>query len=67
MPVGSGSVINGTLSGRNLSFDLDTPDFHQAGSVSGTSMSGTAEWTIDFGLPVGVVTLNGNWGAAKQQ
>lgn len=68
VPVGSGSVVNGTVSGRNLSFDLDTPDFHQAGSVSvsGTSMSGTAEWTLDFGIPVGVVTLNGNWEAAKQ-
>lgn len=66
IPVGSGSVINGTLSGGNLSFDLDTPDFHHTGSVSGTSMSGTAQWTMDFGIPVGVVTLNGSWGAAKQ-
>jgi hypothetical protein len=66
IPVGSGLVINGTLSGRNLSFDLDTPDFHQAGIVSGTSMSGTAQWTMDFGIPRGVVTLNGNWTAAKQ-
>jgi hypothetical protein len=66
MPVGSGSVIHGTVSGSNLSFDLDSPDFHHTGSLSGTSMSGTAEWTIDFGLPVGVVTLNGNWEAAKQ-
>lgn len=58
--------MNGTVSGENLSFDLDTPDFHFAGSVSGTSMSGTAEWTVDFGLPVGVVTLNGTWSAAEQ-
>lgn len=66
MSVGSGSVVNGTLSGRNLSFDLDTPDFRLEGNVSGTSMSGTAEWTFDFGLPVGVVTLTGNWEAGKQ-
>jgi hypothetical protein len=59
-------VINGSLSGTSLSFDLDTPDFHHEGSVSGASMSGTAEWTMDFGIPVGVVTLTGTWAAAKQ-
>lgn len=66
VPVGTGSVVNGTLSGTSLSFDLDTPDFHHEGVVSGTSMSGTAQWTLDFGLPVGQVTLNGTWEAAKQ-
>ena len=65
-PVGSGTVINGQVSGNNISFDLDTPDFHHTGSVSGTSMSGTASWTFDFGDPTGVVTLNGNWGAERQ-
>jgi hypothetical protein len=66
VPVGSGSVINGTVSGTNVSFDLDTPDFHFVGGVSGNSMSGTAEWTVDFGIPAGEVTLNGTWQAAKQ-
>jgi hypothetical protein len=59
-------VVNGTLSGRNLSFDLDTPDFHFTGSVTGTSMAGTAQWTMDFGIPIGVATLNGDWEASKQ-
>jgi hypothetical protein len=66
VPVGSGSVVNGTLSGRNLSFDLGTPDFHFSGAVTGTSMAGTAQWTMDFGIPIGVATLNGNWVASKQ-
>ncbi|HEU4680291.1 MAG TPA: hypothetical protein VFS51_01015 [Gemmatimonadales bacterium] len=66
VPIGTGSVINGTVSGTNLSFDLDTPEFHHEGSVSGSSMSGTAEWIIDFGLPAGEVTLNGTWEAEKQ-
>jgi hypothetical protein len=66
VPVGTGSVVNGTLSGTSLSFDLDTPDFHHEGVVSGTSMSGTAQWTLDFGIPVGEVTLNGTWEATKQ-
>lgn len=66
LPVGSGSVINDTLNGRNLSFDLGTPDFHFTGTVTGTSMAGTAHWTMDFGIPIGVATLNGNWVASKQ-
>jgi hypothetical protein len=64
--IGSGSVINGQVNGSNLSFDLDTPDFHHTGTVSESSMSGTARWTIDFGSPIGVVELNGNWGASQQ-
>jgi hypothetical protein len=66
VPIGSGSVINGTVSGSTISFDLDTPDFHHEGSVSGNSMSGTVEWVIDFGLPSGEVTLNGTWEAERQ-
>jgi hypothetical protein len=65
-PVGSGSVVNGQINGNSLSFDLDTPDFHQIGTITGNSLSGTAQWRVDFGAPTGVVTLNGNWGAAKQ-
>lgn len=63
--IGSGTVLNGTLNGNSVSMDLDTPDFHLTGTVSGTSMSGTARWVIDFGQPTGVVTLDGNWGAAR--
>lgn len=65
-PFGSGTVINGTVSGSDVSFDIDTPDQHFTGTASSTSMSGTTRWNIDLGAPTGVVTLNGNWGAAKQ-
>jgi hypothetical protein len=61
-----GTVVNGTVDGNAVAFDLDTQDFHHTGSVSGNSMSGTARWTFDFGGSVGVVVLNGNWAAAKQ-
>jgi hypothetical protein len=64
--VGTGTVKNGKVSGKSVSFDLDTPAFHHSGSVSGVTMSGTAEWTYDFGLPMGEVTLVGSWSAAKQ-
>ena len=62
----SGSLRNGTVDGNNVSFDIDTPDSHFSGTVSGTSMFGTGRWRIDFGTPNGVVTLDGNWEAAKQ-
>jgi hypothetical protein len=65
-PIGSGLVVNGEVDGNNVSFDLDTPDFHQTGNVDGTSISGNARWRFDFGPPTGVITLNGNWAAAKQ-
>ena len=61
-----GTVINGTVEGNSITFDLDTPDAHQTGTVSGNSMSGTARWRLDLGAPIGVLTLNGNWGAARQ-
>jgi hypothetical protein len=61
-----GVVVNGSVDGNAVEFDLDTQDFHHTGSVSGSSMSGTARWTFDFGGSIGVVVLNGNWAAAKQ-
>jgi hypothetical protein len=61
-----GSIVNGTVNGNSIQFDLDTQDFHHTGTVNGSSMSGTARWTFDLGGTIGVVTLNGNWSAAKQ-
>ncbi|MGH7497722.1 MAG: hypothetical protein ACREL3_02600 [Gemmatimonadales bacterium] len=61
-----GTIVNGTVDGNAVVFDLDTQDFHQTGSVAGNSMSGTARWTIDLGGSSGIVVLNGNWSAAKQ-
>jgi len=61
----SGSVVNGSVSGNTVNFDLDTQDFHHTGTLNGNSMSGTATWTFDLGAPVGEVTLSGNWSASK--
>jgi hypothetical protein len=67
LPVNTGSVINGQVTGNQVSFDLGTQDFHHEGTVSGTtSMSGDATWTIDFGPSVGSVTLTGTWAATRQ-
>jgi autotransporter translocation and assembly factor TamB len=65
-PFPSGAIVNGTINGNTVAFDLDTPDQHQAGTVSGTSMSGTATWKFNLGAPYGEVTLAGNWSATKQ-
>ena len=64
--VAQGTVVNGTVNGNSVQFDLDTQDLHLTGGVNGNSMSGTARWSIDFGGDIGVVTLNGNWSAARQ-
>jgi hypothetical protein len=61
-----GIIVNGTIDGNAVTFDMDTQDFHQTGSVAGTSMSGTARWTFDLGGSIGIVVLNRNWAAAKQ-
>jgi hypothetical protein len=61
-----GAIASGTIDGNAVAFDLDTQDFHHTGSVSGSSMSGTARWTFDLGGSTGVVVLNGNWSAVKQ-
>jgi hypothetical protein len=65
-PVGSGPIVNGTVGGSgSVAFDFETSDFHLSGTISGTSMSGTATLKVDAGAPVGVVTLTGNWGASR--
>ena len=63
---GSGTIINGTVNGSAVSFNADTPDSRFSGTVSGNSMSGQGTERIDLGAPVGVITLSGSWGAAKQ-
>ena len=65
IPIGSGTILNGSINGTRVSMDLDTPKFHLTGNVSGNSMSGTAHLEIDYGQPTGVVVLNGNWEAER--
>ena len=62
--VGSGAITNGQVSGSTISFDLGTYGHHD-GTISGNSISGSAEWSYDFNLPLGVVTLTGGWSATK--
>ncbi len=64
-PLGNQVVVNGTVSGNNLSFDIETPAWHHIGSVSGNSMSGTVTLTIDLGGTTGSVDLRCDWSAIR--
>jgi hypothetical protein len=63
---GSGSVLNGEISGSQISFDLGSADFHHEGTVSGSSMTGTATWTFQSGSAGALGVLTGTWTATKQ-
>ncbi len=58
-----GTVVNGAINGTSVSFDLDTQDWRNTGTISGSSMSGQVTVRLDFGA--GPVTLSGNWSAAR--
>lgn len=64
--IGSGSVLNGQISGNQISYDLGTADFHQVGTVNGSSMAGTATWTFRSGSGSTLGTLTGSWAATRQ-
>ncbi|SRR6266568_5546066 len=59
----TGTVVNGTVNGDQVSFDLDTTALHQTGTLSGASMSGPATWTISNGITT--IVLTGNWAATR--
>ncbi len=64
--VGSGTVANGSVTSAGaVSFDLDTQDWQNTGTLSDNSISGTATVRIDLGSPTGVVTVSGNFSAAR--
>jgi len=63
---GNGTIINGIVNGAAVSFDVDTPNAHYTGTVSGLSLSGQGAETLNFGGTIGLVTLSGSWGAVKQ-
>lgn len=56
-------VVNGLVNGNNVQFDIETSDYRNTGTVSGSSMSGTVSIRLDLGDEV--VTLAGNWAAAR--
>jgi len=63
---GSGSVLNGQVSGNEVSFDLGSANFHQVGTVNGSSMAGTATWSFESGSASTLGELTGSWTATKE-
>lgn len=59
----SGTIVNGSVGGTSVSFDFDTSDWNQAGSVSGNSMNGTV--AVNLQVDASQLMLSGNWSAAK--
>ena len=59
-----GMLVNGKVEGSRISFDIDSPDAHQTGTITAHSMSGTATWVLDFGSR-GVIELTGPWHAMR--
>src|SRR5574341_870008 len=59
-----GTIVSGSLSGNTVNFDLNASNERQTGSVTGSSMSGTAVWseTLDNGS---TIALNGSWSAHR--
>jgi len=65
--VADGRVINGSITSDSaVSFDMRTDGWHNSGTLSGDSMSGTATVPLDAGPPVGRVTLTGTFAAVRQ-
>ena len=61
--IGSGTVVSGTLSGNSVTFNLDTSDWHNSGTISGSSMSGSV--TVQLNVSGTIYFLSGTFGAAR--
>jgi hypothetical protein len=60
----TGVVANGTISGSSVSFNFDTSDWSNTGSISNTTMTGTLVVRVTFGGTSAVLT--GSFTATKQ-
>lgn len=62
--IGNDVIANGTINGASVQFDIGTSDIHNAGTLSGNSISGTV--TIKVNSGGSTYTLTGNFSAVKQ-
>jgi hypothetical protein len=58
------TIVNGTISGSTITFRLGTLAGQNTATVTGTSMTGTAQWI--YALNNQTITLNGQFTAAKR-
>jgi hypothetical protein len=57
------TIVNGQINGSTVTFRLGSINGQHTGTITGTSMTGTAQWIISSGNVS--VTLNGQFTAAK--
>lgn len=56
------TIVNGQINGNAVTFSLGSIPGQHSGSISGTSMSGTAQWNLPGATPI---VLGGQFTAAK--
>jgi hypothetical protein len=61
--LGSDVIANGVVNGNAVQFDIGTSDFHNTGTLSGNTISGTAAVNVTVNGVVAVLT--GNFSATK--
>ena len=64
-PLDPATIVSGQITGNSVTFDFETSDWRNTGTISGNSMSGTVTVRVDFGAGIGVLVLTGNWAAAR--
>lgn len=64
IPVGTGTVVSGIVSGDSVRFNFDNADWRNLGVVTGTNMSGLVNLSLTIGGSAAVAA--GNWMAVKQ-
>lgn len=62
--VAGGAVASGTINGNTVQFDIDSPDWRNTGTISGSTMSGTVVVRATDGTTT--FTLSGDFNASKQ-
>lgn len=62
--LGGDVIANGQMTGNAVQFDIGTQDVHNAGTLSGNSMSGTVTFRIATGTST--IILTGNFSAVRQ-
>jgi hypothetical protein len=62
--LGGETIINGQLVNSQVSFRLGSVDGTNTGSISGTSMTGSASWVFALGAGESLA-MTGSWSAAR--
>jgi hypothetical protein len=61
--IGGGPISAGTISGTTVTFDIDSSDWRNTGTIAGSSMTGTV--VVRIVVEGSTVTLTGNFSASR--